>query len=121
MRNILIGFFFLALTGMAGAQQKPPPAYLVAEFDVLDAASFKRFAEASGPIVKAHGGQFVSRRGKIVPLLGEAPKNVTVIMFDSLAKAQAYFQSAEYKAIAPLRDAGARFRTYIVEVGDFAQ
>ena len=54
-------------------------------------------------------------------MIGEAPKSVTVIMFESAEKAKDYFQSSEYKAILPLRDAGAKFRSYIVESGDMAQ
>ena len=122
MRMLLtVGVCVLALTSGALAQPKTTPAYLIAEFDVLDAASLKKFGEASNAVVKAHGGQFLSRRSKITSVIGEPPKNVTVIMFESLAKAQAYYQSAEYKAIVPLRDAGAKYRTYIVEGGDLAQ
>jgi uncharacterized protein (DUF1330 family) len=71
--------------------------------------------------VKAHGGQFVARRTNVTSVIGEAPKSVTVIMFESAEKAKDYFQSSEYKAILPLRDAGAKFRSYIVESGDMAQ
>ena len=121
MRMLTVGLCVLALTSGALAQPKTTPAYLIAEFDVLDAASLKKFGEASNAVVKAHGGQFLSRRSKITSVIGEPPKNVTVIMFESLAKAQAYYQSAEYKAIGPMRDAGAKFRTYIIEAGDLAQ
>lgn len=121
MRILRTALCFLALTVSAHAQPKPTAAYLVAEFEVLDAASLKKFGEASNPIVKAHGGQFVARRSKITALIGEAPKNVTIVRFDSLEQAQAYFHSAEYKAIIPLRDAGAKYRTYVVEAGDLAQ
>jgi uncharacterized protein (DUF1330 family) len=69
---------------------------------VIDAASMKKFGEASNPIVKAHGGQFVARRSNITSVIGDAPKSVTVIMFESVEKAKDYFQSAEYKAILPL-------------------
>jgi uncharacterized protein (DUF1330 family) len=93
------------------AQQRP--AYLIAEYEVIDAASMKKFGEASNPIVKAHGGQVVARRTNVTPVIGEAPKNV--IMFGSAEKAKDYFQSSEYKAILPLRDAGAKFRSYILE------
>ena len=54
-------------------------------------------------------------------MIGDAPKSVTVIMFGSVEKAKDYFQSAEYKAILPLRDAGAKFRSYVVKSGDMSQ
>ena len=119
MRILTASLCLVALATSSFAQQRP--AYLVAEYEVIDAASMKKFGEASNPIVKAHGGQFVARRTTVTPVIGEAPKSVTVIMFESVEKAKGYFQSAEYKAILPLRDAGAKFRSYIVESGDMAQ
>ena len=121
MRMLTIGLSVFVLTSSAFAQPKPVPAYIIAEFDILDAASMKKFGEASNGVVKAHGGQFLSRKSKIISVNGEPPKNVTIVMFENLAKAQAYYQSSEYKAIIPLRDAGAKFRAYIVEGGDLAQ
>ena len=118
---LALALFALALTSSAFAQSKSAPAYLIAEYEVLDADSMKKFGEASNPIVKAHGGQFVARRTTVTPVIGEAPKSVTVIMFESADKAKEYSQSAEYKAILPLRDTGAKFRSYVVESGDMAQ
>ncbi len=96
-------------------------SYLIAEFNILDATSWKNFTDAARPIVEAHGGEFVSLRARVVPLIGEPPENVTVIMFESLEKAQTYFHSPEYQGIIPLRDAAANYRAYIVESGDFAR
>ena len=122
MRVLTTSLFFVALTASAFGQQKQVPVYFIAEYDVLlDAASLKKFAEAATPIAKAYGGQVVARRTKIVPGLGEAPRGVTIIMFENVEKAQAYFESAEYKAIIPLRDAAAKYRSYIVEAGDLLQ
>ena len=121
MRMLTVGLCVLALTSNAFAQPKPGPVYLIAEFEVIDAESYKKFGEASNPIVKAHDGHFVSRRNKITPLVGDPPKSVTVVMFDSMAQAQAYSQSAEYKAIIPLRDKGAKYRSYLIQGGDLAQ
>jgi uncharacterized protein (DUF1330 family) len=118
MRTLALALCVLALTSSAFAQPKSAPAYLIAEYEVLDADSMKKFGEAAGPIIKAHGGQYIARRSKIAPAIGEAPKTVTIVMFESLEKAQAYFQSPEYKAIIPLRDKGAKFRSYIVEAVD---
>ena len=118
MRVLTISLCSLVLTGSAFAQQKPAPAYLISEFEVRDDASYKKFREEVSPIIKAHGGQLVARAGNVMPLIGEAPKNVTVVMFESLEKARAYSQSSEYKALAPLRDAAGKFRVYVVEGTD---
>ena len=81
MRILTTGLCFVALSTGAFAQQRP--AYLIAEYEVIDAASMKKFGEASNPIVKAHGGQFVARRTNVTPVIGEAPKSGTVIMFEN--------------------------------------
>ena len=75
MRILTTSLCFVALSTGAFAQQRP--AYLIAEYEVIDAASMKKFGEASNPIVKAHGGQFVARRSNITPVIGEAPKSVS--------------------------------------------
>ena len=61
MRILTTSLCFVALSTGAFAQQRP--AYLIAEYEVIDAASMKKFGEASNPIVKAHGGHFVARLG----------------------------------------------------------
>ena len=76
-----------------------------------------KFGEAVEPNRERSWWQFVAHRTNVTPVIGEAPKSVTVIVFESAEKAKDYFQSPEYKAIIPLRDAGAKFRSYIVESG----
>ena len=78
----------------AGAMAQPKPAYLIAEFDVTDAARYQKFGVASNSIVKAYGGEFLSRRNKAISAAGDPPKNVTIVMFPSMEKAQAYLGSA---------------------------
>jgi uncharacterized protein (DUF1330 family) len=121
-RAAIIGLGILALTAAhAVAQSKPAPAYIVAEFEVIDPDGFKQFGAATNPVVKAYGGQFLSRGNKPVAAAGEPPKAVTIVMFESMEKAQAYLKSAEYKALIPNRDKSAKFRNYVVEGGDAAQ
>lgn len=116
IRLIHVGMCVLALTGAnAFAQTKPPPAYLVAEYDVTDTAGFRKWGEQARALATEHGGQFLAVQSKIAPVIGEVPKNATIVRFENMDKAKAYVDSAEYKALAPERDKAARFRTYIVE------
>jgi uncharacterized protein (DUF1330 family) len=120
-RTAIIGLGILALTAThAVAQIKPAPAYIVAEFEVIDAAGWKQFGAATTPLVKSHGGQFVSRGNKPVAAAGEPPKASTIVMFESMEKAQAYLTSPEYKALVPNRDKSAKFRSYVIGGGDAA-
>jgi uncharacterized protein (DUF1330 family) len=122
MNYALIGLSLVALTiGSVQAQSKFNPGYLVAELEIIDAASMQKFGEAASPIVKAYGGEFLARNGKVVAGFGTAPKSVTIIKFESLEKAEAYYNSSEYKALVPLRDKAAKYRGYLVEGLDHVQ
>jgi uncharacterized protein (DUF1330 family) len=94
MRVIPVGLCILALTAAATAvaQSKQAPAYLITEFEVIDAAGMQKFGDATMPLVKIHGGQFLARRGKVVPVVGDPPKNVAILAFASVEKVQAYLR-----------------------------
>lgn len=113
----------LLFTGATAFAQTPPasPAYLVAEFEVIDPAGWQKFAQATSAPVKEHGGEFLSRRNKVYPAAGDPPKEATIIRFPSLEKAQAYLASSEYKALIPNRDKSAKFRSFLVIGGDLAK
>ena len=94
---------------------------MVAEVEVLDRDSAREFRSKATPLVKAYGGEFISRGGKISPLAGPAPKAVVIVRFDSVEKAEAYYNSSEYKALIPLRDRAMKYKSYLIEGGDHAQ
>ena len=56
---------FTGATTINAQQVKAPPAYLIAELDVTDAATFQKYQESVGVTVAAFNGHFVVRRGKI--------------------------------------------------------
>lgn len=120
MRIAVFGFAILAVTAGTAAAQKAQTVYLISEYTVVDPEGMKEFGAATTPLVEKNGGQFLSRRGSVSQVAGdEPPKSVTIVQFPDLAKAQAYYQSAEFKAAAPLREkAATKFRSYIVDGGD---
>ena len=110
-----------AALGAAAVQglhaQAKPKAYIVTESDVIDAASLAAYTPQAQAAAKAAGGvPGVVASGKIVALVGEAPKRFGVSEWESLEKAQAYYNSAERKALTPLRDKAFKTtRQFIVE------
>src|SRR4051794_7766847 len=121
MRVVPVVIGILALT-FAGAVQAAPPAYWVAEFEVLDAAKLKEFGVASNKVVEQFGGKFLSRRNKAEPGFGStAPGGTTIIEFASLDKVRQYANSPELKALEPLRNQAGKFRAYYVVGGDNIQ
>lgn len=95
--------------------QARPVAYTIAEFEVTNAEKFKAYGDATATQVPAAGGKFVARGGKTFVVAGDAPKRVVIIEWPSLEKAQAYFESAEYKQLVTNRDDGSKFRSFVVE------
>ncbi|HLH91928.1 MAG TPA: DUF1330 domain-containing protein [Xanthobacteraceae bacterium] len=74
------------------AQTKPAPAYWITEtIEVMDQAAFLKAIKAVPPIVKAHGGRYIVLGGKIVPGVGSPPSRITIIAFDSLEAASAWY------------------------------
>jgi uncharacterized protein (DUF1330 family) len=107
--------------GVAGAhviranQPKPAPGYVIAEADVTDPDTFKKYAEKVPATVAAFDGHYLVRGGKIQAVEGEMPKRVVVIAFESAEKARAWEYSPAYEAIKPLRHSSAKSRIFIVE------
>jgi uncharacterized protein (DUF1330 family) len=98
--------------------QAKPKAYTVAELETLDAAAQATYVPAVLAAQKAAGGHpFNTGGGRIVAMEGAAaPKRVAITEWDSLEQAQAFYNSAAWKNLAPQRDKAAKtIRRYSVE------
>jgi uncharacterized protein (DUF1330 family) len=103
------------VTVIQAQQVKPPPAYVVAEPEITDAATFQKYGQGVPATIAAFNGRFLVRGGKMEAVEGDAPKRFVVIAFDSLEKARAWYDSPAYEAIKPLRFNSAKTRLFIVE------
>ena len=101
-----------AMLGNANAQAKPP-AYLVVEFEVIDPIGWKEYADAARALGSL--GRFIVRGAKGVPLAGEPPRSITIVMFPSMEAAVAFDSSAAYTALKANRDKSSKWRSYVVE------
>ena len=95
--------------------QSSPKAYVVTEIEVINQDAQNEFLPKVAEVIKSTGGAFLARGGKIVALEGEAPKRVTIAVYDSLEKAQASRNSAAWTALRPLRDKAIKSKSYITE------
>src|SRR5438128_10085456 len=97
--------------------QAKPPAHVVAEIDVTNLEPYdKEYVPPAAKAITDGGGKYVVRGGRTVSLYGEPPKSrIAVMMFESLEKAQAAFDSAAYKEAKKAGDRYANFRVYAVE------
>src|SRR5437879_648261 len=95
---------------------KPIPAFYIAEHEVHDPQMMGAYSARVPGTLESFGGRFLARGGKVVTLEGETPKGrVVVIAFDSLDKAQAWYESAAYQEIKPIRLKAAKSRAIVVE------
>jgi uncharacterized protein (DUF1330 family) len=93
-------------------------AYTVAELETLDAAAQATYVPAVLAAQKAAGGHpFNTGGGKMVAMEGAPPPmRVAITEWDSLEQAQAFYNSAAWKNLAPQRDKAAKtIRRYTVE------
>ena len=101
--------------------QAKPKAYTVSELEILDAAANDAFVPLIQAAQKAAGGRnFSTGGGKIVAMEGAAaPKRVAITEWDSLAKAQAFYNSKAWNDLTPQREKAVKtMRRYIVEVAN---
>lgn len=91
-------------------------AYVIADIDVTDPATYDEYKSLTPATLAAHGGRFVVRGGASVPLEGGwSPKRMVVIEFDNLEAARGWYDSVEYEGPKAMRQASAETRMVIVE------
>jgi uncharacterized protein (DUF1330 family) len=119
--NYKVAIALVAGTAIGGAAiqglhaQAKPMGYVVTEVTIIDEAAFKEFASKTQATVDPFGGKRLVRGGKITALDGEPPKRVIITAFESTEKAQAWRNSAAWKALLPIRAKAVKSRDYIVE------
>jgi uncharacterized protein (DUF1330 family) len=106
-------------TGTVHAQApkaNQPHAYYIAEFKITDPQGMQPYSARVASTFEPYGGRYIVRGGKIAALEGEGPNNrMVIIEFDSMEKAQAWYDSPAYAQLKPIRHKNAISRVYIVE------
>ena len=119
--RLLIAVMVGAAAGAAAVHglhaQARPKAYLVTESQILDATAALAVSQKTQGVIRAAGGRtIISNRGKITPVVGDAPVRFGVSEWESIEKAQAYVNSPERRALEPERDKAIKFvRQFIIE------
>ena len=92
------------------------PAFYISEFEVTDPEGLKPYSAHVASTFEPFGGRYIVRGGTIAPLEGEAPKGrIVIIAFESMEKAQAWYDSPAYQELKPIRHKAAKSRVFIVE------
>jgi uncharacterized protein (DUF1330 family) len=101
--------------------QAKPPVYVVTEIDVTNVDAYtKEYVPVVRPIIAKSGGKLVAVSQNPIPLEGAPEKSrVAINVFESLEKAKAWREAADYKEARKIGDKYSKFRAYVVE--DLAQ
>lgn len=121
MAGAMAGLFFFTTAGSAplaaqASTASSPRAYYVAEFEVTDPVAIKPYRENVESTLKPYGGHFIVRGGNTLSLEGTAPeRRLVIIEFESVERAQAWYNSAEYTALRKIRQQSAKADIYVIE------
>jgi len=120
-RKLALGLLIGIVIGIAGAtaiharQYRTAPGYIIAEVEVTDRDAFQKYGAKVPETFAPFNHQYIIRGGKTISLEGEPPRGIIMIAFDSVEKAQAWYESPAYSAIKPMRLNSARSRIFIAE------
>ena len=115
--SMLAGITVGAVAVQSLPAQSKPPAYVIAEIDVMDQDSYAKeyLSRSAKPINEEGGGKFLSRGSKSISIRGEPPKRIVLLAFENLDRAQAAFASPGYAEAYAHGEKYAKFRIYAVE------
>jgi uncharacterized protein (DUF1330 family) len=97
--------------------QAKPTGFVIVEAAVTDKDGYvKEFIPAAVKGIDEGGGKYIVRGGKTVSLRGTPPASrIVVLQFESVDKAQAWWDSPATKTAQAIGDKYATFRIFAVE------
>ena len=91
-------------------------AYLFADINVTDAATFDDYRGKVGPLVEKYGGKYLVRGGGHETVEGDwSPKRLVVIEFESMEQAKKFYFSDEYKPVMDIRKSASTGNVLLVD------
>lgn len=91
------------------------PVHFIAHFTVNDRAGYRVYEKGFFPILKAHGGRFVTYDDAVTVLEGERAEGRTVVIqFESAEALDTWWTSPEYIELAAHRTASTTTHSIVV-------
>ena len=88
------------------------PVHVIANLVVEDAERYRKYEEGFFPILKRHGGQFITYDDKTETFEGEAPPpgRLVILQFPSENAAREWYNDADYQELSEHRRAGTKLQ-----------
>ena len=84
--------------------------------EIYDKEKYMQYVGKVPAIVEKFGGRYMIRGGKTTVIDGDwNPLRFIMIEFENMDKFNAWWNSAEYKAVAPLREESAKTNAVVIE------
>jgi uncharacterized protein (DUF1330 family) len=115
--SMLVGIGIGATVAQTVHAQAKPPVYVVTEIDVTNVDAYtKEYVPLVRPILAKSGGKLVAVSQNPTTLEGgPQTTRVAINVYESLEKAKALREGADYKEARKIGDQYAKFRAYVVE------
>jgi uncharacterized protein (DUF1330 family) len=110
-------FVFGALAVEGLHAQAKPPAYVIVEATLTDVDGYvKEFIPPAAKAISEGGGKYLARGGTTISFVGSPPSaRFVLLQFESLDKAQAWWDSPGRKDAQAIGDKFALFRIFAAE------
>ncbi len=91
-------------------------AYLVVDIEITNPVRFEEYKKLAPAAIAKYGGRYVIRGGAYEAVEGNwKPERLTVVEFDSMEKAKAFYNSPEYAVAIKARAGAANFKALLVQ------
>ena len=91
------------------------PAYIVADVDVHKPAQYEQYKRFSSLAISAFDAKILVRGGETRKLEGREPGRTVLLEFPSMARAQAFYDSWQYRRARNAREGAADVNMFIVK------
>ena len=91
-------------------------AYIIAELEVTDPATFDEYRKGVPSTIAAYGGRYLVRGGALESLEGGwTPKRMVVLEFPSMEQARRWYASPEYRSLLAMRQRSTKSKVVLSE------
>jgi len=94
------------------------PAYVVSMMSIHDTETYRRYTDRTPPIVRRHGGRFLTRGEPFTCVEGrEYDGRLVILEFPSSADVAAWFDDPEYQDAMKFRHASSTMNYLLLQEG----